>query len=472
MAMAISLDPRFRKLALSAKDKDIYLDKYSGEWFAAPINSEELLNRLGGGLELSEVSNLSDAGLRLVSRLATDGLLTGTHVVKPSPCASPSRHQVTLVIIEASNFCNLSCSYCFEDVPTRGQKMTFETADAIVDSLQQLNLAASFVVEFNGGESFINFAVMQRIVERVETAPSLRNYCVSFGVTTNLTMLSREMIDFIKEHRISVSVSLDGIREDHDRHRVFANGRGSHAQVMRNMERLIQHGVEFSTVSVVSTPGQLTRAYALLKERRIPYISFAIRRHSERAPLAPVDYKEIARELADAFIDSLTCFKAKQFAPKVMDAVIMIRNLIKPYAPDYMCLRTPCGAGINMITYDTSGDIYACQDLIKEPLFKVGSAGDDDPQALIDGSDVVQRLRARRPGENDGCGECDYQMFCQGGCFSTSYYAAGKQFEASLSTRTPHCEFYYASFSRLFPILADEGPAMLAYLESIPYLVE
>lgn len=62
-------------------------------------------------------------------------------------------------------------------------------------------------------------------------------------------------------------------------------------------------------------------------------------------------------------------------------------------------------------------------------------------------------------------------MFCQGGCYSTSYYAAAKQFDASLSTRTPHCEFYYSSFSRLFPLLAEEGASMLEYIESSPYTV-
>lgn len=471
MTASISLDERFEKIGLPAQDKAIYLDKFSGEWFAAPLELDPLLDRLRAGFDMTEVADLSETGMRFVSRLANDGLLAETRVEKPSPRANPARHKVTLVIIEGSNFCNLSCSYCFEDVPTHGEKMTVQTADSIVDSLQKLDLADAFVVEFNGGESFINFAIMQHIVARVEAAPGLARHNISFGVTTNLTLLSQGMIQFIKDHRISVSVSLDGVREDHDRHRVFANGRGSHAQVMRNMERLAEHGVEFSTVSVVSTPGQLTRAYAMLKERRVPYVSFAIRRHSERAPLTPLDYEEIARELTDAFADSLECFKAKRFAPKVMDATIMIRNLISPNAADYMCLRTPCGAGINMITYDTSGDIYACQDLIKEPLFKVGNALDADPQGLVEGSDIVQRLRARRPGGNRGCEDCEYQMFCQGGCYSTSYYAAGKEFDASLSTRTPHCEFYYASFSRLFPIVAEEGPALLEYLESVPYLL-
>lgn len=466
----ISLEPRFEKKELALADKSVYLDRYTGEWFVVPEGCEPLLLRLREGLGEAELRDLSANELRLISRLAADGLLGETRETPASTGQLSQRNKVTLVIIEASSFCNLSCTYCFEDVPTKGKKMTFETADAIVESLQKLNLADSFVVEFNGGESFINFGTMQRIVDRVEASALRERHSVSYGVTTNLTLLNQEIIEFLRANKFSVSVSLDGVQEDHDRHRIFASGAGSHARVLHNLEILTTGGVEVNTVSVISHPGQLTRAYQFLKKRRIPYASFAIRRHSERMPLDKVDYEEIATELVDAFIDSYRCFKAQRFAPKVMDAVIMIRNLIAPYDPQYMCLRTPCGAGTNMITYDTAGDVYACQDLIKESAFKICAAADGNPQALIDANDLVKRLRARKPGDNRGCEECDFQMFCQGGCYSTSYFAAKKQVDASFSTRTPHCEFYYASFTQLLALLAREGTFIPDYLQSTPYL--
>ena len=464
----LSLDRRFEKKALFAAGKSIYLDKYSGEWFAASDAHGPLITRLYAGLNLTELHDLSVEEIQFLSSLVSAGMLGGQPSAdKP---VSPYRSKVTLVIIEAASFCNLACTYCFEDVPTKGERMTFETAEAIVRSFQKLDLADSFVVEFNGGESFANFKTMTHIVSLVEASGLRNRHQISYGVTSNLTVLRPEMIAFLKEHKFSLSVSLDGVQEDHDKHRIFMSGAGSHQRVMRNMQLLTAAGVEFSTISVISVPGQLTRAYQFLKRQRVPYASFAIRRHSDRMALDKVDYESIAEELVGAFIDSYESFKAGRFAPKVMDAVTLIRNLVTPHDPQYMCLRTPCGAGTNMITYDTKGDIYACQDLIKEPTFRICGVAEDRPQAQIDANEVVQRLRARNPGENRGCEDCDFQMFCQGGCYSTSYFAAGKDLASSFWTKTPHCEFYYSAFSRLLTLMAKEAQAIPQYLQSTPYL--
>jgi len=464
----LNLERRFEKKAPSVDGKSIYLDKYSGEWFAASDERDALIARMYEGMSQADLNDLSIEEIQFMSSLARNGVL-GARASSPKP-VSPHRSQVTLVIIEAASFCNLACTYCFEDVPTKGERMTFETAEAIVRSFQRLNLADTFVVEFNGGESFANFQTMKHIVSLVEASGLRDKHQISYGVTSNLTVLRQEMVDFLKEHRFSLSVSLDGIREDHDRHRIFSSGAGSHDRVLRNMQMLTTAGVEFSSISVISVPGQLTRAYDFLKRQRVPYASFAIRRHSERSPLGKVDYETIAEELVEAFVDSYESFKAERFAPKVMDAVTLIRNLVTPHDPQYMCLRTPCGAGTNMITYDTAGDIYACQDLIKEPTFKICGASEESPQVLIDTNEVVQRLRERKPGGNRGCEDCDFQMFCQGGCYSTSYFAAGKDLEASFWTKTPHCEFYYSAFSRLLTLMAKDTMAIPQYLQSTPYL--
>jgi uncharacterized protein len=468
--MIIALDPRFQYKQLEHGENIVYLDKFSGEWFVAKIEAAPLLQRLALGISQEHLSELTHGEVRLIERLAQEGFLSGSRKPASVSNAGSSRDKVTLVIIESSSYCNLACSYCFEDVPTKGKKMSFDTADAIVESIKKLHLADTFVVEFNGGESFMNLPVMERIVDQVNASDLPKKHNVSYGVTTNLTVLKQEVIDFLKKHSFSVSVSLDGVQEDHDRHRFFASGVGSHKYVLSNMEVLKNNGVEFSTISVISVPGQLTRAYNFLKRQRIPYVSFAIRRHSERLALDKVDYEEIAEELVDVFADSLEAFKAQQFAPKVMDASVLIKNLISPIDPEYMCLRTPCGAGTNMITYDTSGDIYACQDLIKEPVFKICHASDDNPRKRIDDNSVVQRLRERKPGGNRGCEDCDFQMFCQGGCYSTSYYAAKKELDESFSTKTPHCEYYYASFTRLLSLVAKEGEMLPKYLQSTPYL--
>ncbi|MCU1769693.1 radical SAM/SPASM domain-containing protein [Pseudomonas protegens] len=450
-------------------NSSIFLNKFTGEWFTSTKKTEGLIRKLRAGLNIESLHELSPDDLASLKKLVESGIVSAGD--DSQRCEhSKERGQVTLVIIEALNYCNLACTYCFEDVPTKGVKMSLETANSIVSSIAKLNLAKKFVVEFNGGESFSNLKTLKHVVEGIKNSKIEEDHDISYGVTSNLTFLNEEIIDFLKEFNFSLSVSLDGSKQDHDKNRIFSTGRGSHEKVMNNIALLNKNAIEFSTVSVISEPGQLTRSYNFLKILRVPYISFAIRRHSNRKPLEDVDYAQIADELFEAFHDSFLSFKSKAFAPKVLDAVILIKNLISPHDPQYMCLRTPCGAGTNMITYDTLGDIYICQDLIKEKEFKICNASAPSPQVMIDSNEVVQKLRSRSPGQNRGCENCDFQMFCQGGCYSTSYYASDRQMSESFTQKTPHCEFYYRSFSNMLPFVAIEAKALPGYINSIPYI--
>jgi uncharacterized protein len=460
-----SVSQDFRAFA-SRAGKTLHLDRFSGEWFVAPANEDSWIGSLHRGIRLNDLDAFDSARRDLTFSLLEAGVLQPSPAGKPSRAPSPQRHQVTLVIIEALNYCNLACSYCFEDVPQRGVKMTANTAVKIVSSIEKLNLAPDITIEFNGGESFANIDLLERFVSAIRDSEVLRRRRVSFGVTTNLTVLTPRVMRFIKDNWVSVSVSLDGPADDHDRHRFFGNGSGSHARVVRNIARLREEGIRFNTISVITGALQLTRCYEFLKELRVANASFAIRRHSDRLPLEDADYREIADAQYAAFRDSFACFSQQLYAPILVDYAIMIRNIIRPFDPDYMCLRTPCGAGLNMITYDTAGDIYACQDLIKEPAFRICSASDPNPQQLLDESPLVQQLRARIPGGNKGCEDCNFQMFCQGGCYSTSYFESGKDIAASFQQRTPHCEYFYRTFSRLLPDFVSDARGLLKYAYS------
>jgi uncharacterized protein len=55
---------------------------------------------------------------------------------------------------------------------------------------------------------------------------------------TNGVALRPELLDVLAERDIAVCVSLDGPASAHDRHRRFADGRGSHSQVRRALELL------------------------------------------------------------------------------------------------------------------------------------------------------------------------------------------------------------------------------------------
>ena len=63
---------------------------------------------------------------------------------------------------------------------------------------------------------------------------------VRMRVTTNGVLLTEPILRALLASGIQVVVSLDGDASGHDRHRRYANGRGSHASVLRGLSRLRQ----------------------------------------------------------------------------------------------------------------------------------------------------------------------------------------------------------------------------------------
>ncbi len=171
-------------------------------------------------------------------------------------------------ILEISQKCNLRCKYCIYGASYRYQRnfsdfdMSFETARKGIDyvfSFIKNRKKKQFALSFYGGEPLLNFKTMKRAVEYAKKL--FTGWDLRFNLTTNLTVLNKPLIDFLVDNRISLLVSLDGDRGNHDAKRVFADGKGSHKIVMKNLEKIadrdgeyFQEKVSFSTVYSFDLP--------------------------------------------------------------------------------------------------------------------------------------------------------------------------------------------------------------------------
>ncbi len=129
----------------------------------------------------------------------------------------------SLHIFVVTNACNMNCIYCQANNGTvKPHDMMFaETAEKAVD----IALSApsnSLTFEFQGGEPLLNFPVIKHIVEYTEAHKGCKD--IEYTIVTNLTLIQDDMIDFFEKYCISVSTSLDGFRELHNRNRPIFPG--------------------------------------------------------------------------------------------------------------------------------------------------------------------------------------------------------------------------------------------------------
>ena len=106
-------------------------------------------------------------------------------------------------------------------------------------------------VTFFGGETLLNFsAAADNRVDYAKRKAAEAGKRVDFSLTTNATLLTEDIVDFLAEHRVGVTVSIDGDRELNDHMRVFHDGRGSY-DVIVPRSRCCWHG----TGPTPSAPG-------------------------------------------------------------------------------------------------------------------------------------------------------------------------------------------------------------------------
>ena len=143
--------------------------------------------------------------------------------------------------LNITNGCNLRCSYCYA-VDKNAQKMSCEDACKIVDKcyhnyeLNKQEGDEEFAVSFFGGEPFTNFEVMEAVLKHSRE----KGYNISFGVTTNMTILDDHMIDVIEEYELGMLISIDGVKEIHDRNRC-----NSYDTVKDNIKKLLDRGLGY-----------------------------------------------------------------------------------------------------------------------------------------------------------------------------------------------------------------------------------
>lgn len=161
------------------------------------------------------------------------------------------------VVMQPTTLCNLDCAYCYLPFRSADHRMPVSVAAAVAEPVNDWAAAGRFSVVWHGGEPLT--------AGRDHLAALLAPFGadVEHHVQTNATLIDDAWCEFFVEHRVRVSVSVDGPRQ-RNADRVTRGGQPSYDRVLRGIDALRRHDVAFSTLCVVSrpTPGLAAELYA------------------------------------------------------------------------------------------------------------------------------------------------------------------------------------------------------------------
>jgi uncharacterized protein len=367
---------------------------------------EEIQSRADKKLGETEEQSLRELGL-LTNGQATSGTKSSQNKAEDYPVVN-----MAMLLTQS---CNLNCVYCYGEGGSYGSggNMDEQTAFQAVDwLLQQSGKKKKIHVGFFGGEPFLNFLLMQKIVDYARKRCAEEDKKVAFHATTNGTLLDSEKIEFIRDNEISVMVSLDGPKEIHDAQRPFKNGQGSYDIIVDNCKNLLKAKPDTPAHAVLMGDKDLEMIKNALLE-----IGFA---DASVTSASSSLFDEQAQKEKEQRDTAILLQEMEQEAAKWTEC-ITARNSdclheLKSKGQLYMGItsllhnskrRHPCGAGLGLVGVSADGGVYLCHRFVGQEEYKLGTVFEDklnrQPyQETVDMHPV--------------CAQCFARYYCAGGC--------------------------------------------------------
>lgn len=171
-------------------------------------------------------------------------------------------NQLTLVVTQE---CNLRCTYCIysgnysnfrvHENCYMEKEVALKAVDyymSLVQKICKTRPLFSPTISFYGGEPLLNFKLIKDVVNYVKSTYEIN---VIFNMTTNLLLLTDEILEFIIKNNIDISVSLNGDKDNNDRMRVTRQGKGTFDGVYKNLRKIMLWNEEFyeNNVKIIVT---------------------------------------------------------------------------------------------------------------------------------------------------------------------------------------------------------------------------
>lgn len=402
-----------------APDVTVAYHPVTGRVFSPPGDKD----RRGGGLGSDSPSDVPPHARRefAATRLVPPPEATSQLQPPPAPAAPGSLDRLSLHV---SHDCNMRCRYCYAAAGSYGgpsQCMTPDVAGAIVRRIAR-SATSIGLIQFFGGEPLLAVPSMRAACLAAHRAhgDGLLQELPAFRTATNLTRMSKDVVDLVRSFDIEVIGSCDGPEAIHDQLRPFADGAGSFATVAHNIETLQKATGGRQPKGLAATYSRLHQELGITPADLSSFLCsrFGI----AEAIITPMRVLSPAHEsLAARWSDPLRdhAEHARSALRSIADSqahIDLSGLLMAPYVlfPSRAACDNLCPAGLRTVSVTPTGDVYPCQLFIGSDEFHMGNAlRDDDIQRSARYRRVWHRLRDNVKSAIPSCQDCWLRLICR-----------------------------------------------------------
>jgi uncharacterized protein len=385
----------------------------------------------------------------------------------------PENFPLTTMVLNVTNQCNLSCTYCYEYgedkiVDTEnGRKPKFmseETARESVDfMLREAGENRVAHLTFFGGETLLNLPVLKAAIAYARQRAAESGKEVDLSLTTNATLLKPDVIEFLAENRVGVTISIDGPKEVQDQFRVFSNGTGSYDIVIPKIRELLRRHRSRpigARVTLTTNILDIRKIFRHLTED----IGF---REVGFAPVTTAPSRDYA--IAEEGFDSML-HQFQSLAADFLEAALENRHHGFSNVKDTLeeihkgvSKPFPCGAGLGLMGVSTDGDVALCHRFAGSDTHKLGTV-----RTGIDRLVQIGFLEKHHIAGKTDCSQCWARPLCAGGCYHEAHTRYGDTAHPNLH----YCEWIRAWTDTCLKVYGELSVRNPRFLEQFDERVE
>ena len=327
--------------------------------------------------------------------------------------------------------CNLDCHYCYYrdkseiysgNMPRMSEELLERYIQQYVEGASQQNICFCW----HGGEPLMaGLPFFEKAMELQKKYAG--DKIIENTLQTNGILVNDDWCRFFKQNDFLIGLSLDGPEDIHDAFRRDCGGAPTFARVMRAVELMKKHGVEFNLLATVNARSEERGAevYRFLTSIN-PYIQFLpvveyVRLRPGKRPLivspdeedavpAPwsVSSKGYGKFMCDVFDEWVKYDVGKNFV-QLFD--VTLGNWCG-VPPSLCAFAEVCGDGL---VVEHNGDVYSCDHFVY-PEYRLGNIATDELSTMYRSREQQDFGRDKRDALPLECKRCNYYFLCRGEC--------------------------------------------------------
>lgn len=329
----------------------------------------------------------------------------------------------SLHIIVPTLQCEHSCQYCqvSRQIQGNGYSMSFEQIDAACNTIFQ-SQAKTLTIEFQGGDPLLRFDLIQRAIERVQILNKIEQRKIRFVIASSLHQLTPAMCEYLLEHDVYLSTSLDGPAELHNKNRPIKT-RDSYQRTLTGIE-LARRIMGPKAVSALMTTTKSSLAYpeAIVDEyvtqkfndifiRPLSLYGFAKRSVNHLG----YSHSDFATFYTRTF-ERVLYWNRKGVDLRESTAALILNKILSPFDAGYVDLQSPSGAGLATLVYNYDGYVYPSDEArmlaeTGDTSLRLGCIG-DSIDILMDTPVMKRIVGSSISTQTPECSQCAFNPYC------------------------------------------------------------